>query len=284
MQTKTLTTSPEITEEAKFVINKHLKYLALKFVAFFGIANVAILYTAYELVVERAAKSAESAAVNRVESMKSRWDSLSTIATENVGIALQDVGRVKEQIDSINKDILGIEKINTEKLRKNLDLISMSPNQIEDLLATKAISSELDNKLSKLIKNQEHTEAKIIRLKIPTGLVAAFSSSYCPDGWSEYVPAYGRFIRGIDPTGIIDPSGSRQPGSIQEHQISSHSHGGVITTSIGNDGIPNSSYNVGRIGKSTHSATGNNKITTTLNEGGKETRPVNVSLLFCAKD
>ena len=36
---------------------------------------------------------------------------------------------------------------------------------------------------------------------VPSGMVAAFNLTACPSGWTEYTPAYGRFIRGIDKSG-----------------------------------------------------------------------------------
>ena len=54
----------------------------------------------------------------------------------------------------------------------------------------------------------------------PAGAVIAFNRSGCPAGWSEYGPARGRFIRGIDKSGEnTDPSGQRAPGNTQEDAI-----------------------------------------------------------------
>ena len=54
----------------------------------------------------------------------------------------------------------------------------------------------------------------------PRGAVIAFNLSSCPGGWSEYVAARGRFIRGIDTTGSdVDPDGRRAPGNTQEDAI-----------------------------------------------------------------
>lgn len=54
----------------------------------------------------------------------------------------------------------------------------------------------------------------------PAGAVIAFNRSGCPAGWSEYGPARGRFIRGIDKSGQnTDPSGQRAPGNTQEDAI-----------------------------------------------------------------
>lgn len=53
-----------------------------------------------------------------------------------------------------------------------------------------------------------------------TGAVIAFNLPACPAGWTEYKPAFGRFIRGIDKSGAkIDPDGERNLESVQEDAI-----------------------------------------------------------------
>jgi len=55
-----------------------------------------------------------------------------------------------------------------------------------------------------------------IGIGVPTGTIAAFEASSCPAGWSEYTPARGRFLRGIDTlAGGIDPDGTRSAGGTQ---------------------------------------------------------------------
>jgi len=54
---------------------------------------------------------------------------------------------------------------------------------------------------------------------IPNGTIAAFATASCPSGWAEYTPARGRFLRGIDPTGTLDPDGVRTAGSTQLDQM-----------------------------------------------------------------
>jgi len=52
--------------------------------------------------------------------------------------------------------------------------------------------------------------------------VVAFASETCPPGWTEYQPAYGRFIRGIDKgpdNEKNDPDGQRSSGAIQDDAI-----------------------------------------------------------------
>lgn len=51
---------------------------------------------------------------------------------------------------------------------------------------------------------------------VPTGTIAAFAAASCPDGWAEYTPARGRFLRGIDNGAGIDGAGTRAPGHQQE--------------------------------------------------------------------
>ena len=50
----------------------------------------------------------------------------------------------------------------------------------------------------------------------------AFNPASCPSGWSEYVAARGRFLRGIDSTGANDSV--RAAGNIQNDALGSHSH------------------------------------------------------------
>lgn len=53
-----------------------------------------------------------------------------------------------------------------------------------------------------------------------TGAVIAFNLTACPAGWTDYAPAYGRFIRGVDKSGQrVDADGQRTPGNTQEDAI-----------------------------------------------------------------
>jgi len=109
-----------------------------------------------------------------------------------------------------------------------------------------------------------------------TGAIVSFNSAQCPSGWEEFVPAYGRFIRGIDKSGIIDPDGNRNPGGLQEDAIKEHTH------NLPNNNILYSGANGGP-----HSPwVGGNGIGKTggIVEGhGIETRPKNVALLYCLR-
>jgi hypothetical protein len=54
---------------------------------------------------------------------------------------------------------------------------------------------------------------------IPAGTISAFASTTCPTGWSEYTPARGRFLRGIDNGAGNDADGTRAPGATQGDAI-----------------------------------------------------------------
>ncbi len=108
----------------------------------------------------------------------------------------------------------------------------------------------------------------------PQNAVMAFKLDRCPNGWSDYTPAYGRFIRGLDKSGSrIDPDGQRQLDSLQPDMIKKHAHSvGFTRESDGRAWHPRQ-HNGSRSG-------GNNSSET----GGPETRPKNVALLYCIKD
>lgn len=129
------------------------------------------------------------------------------------------------------------------------------------------------------IKEQSKQIEVLIRL-IPSGAVLAFELEDCPEPeWKEYEKAYGRFIRGIDKKGSgIDPEGRRVLGSPQNHALAAHSHT-----------RPNDVYDVGSFSDDSgvsygrHFGFGFKNPPRTGIEGGEETRPVNVALLYCER-
>lgn len=135
----------------------------------------------------------------------------------------------------------------------------------------------------------------------PPKSVLAFAANSCPEGWTDYVPAYGRFIRGIDKNKEpVDKGGKRKVGDIQQEQVGSHTHKySRVTAFYGHN------YSGGQMGWATvpksgealrHSGEGgdgSNKyragvrtaIENTESMSSKiENRPVNVSLLYCIKN
>lgn len=112
---------------------------------------------------------------------------------------------------------------------------------------------------------------------VPSWIVSSFNLSSCPEGWSEYTPAYGRFIRWIDKSGTsIDPSGQRALWNIQNDAFWSHNH----YTSFHND-----DWNWrGWWNRSLEDDDGGWYNVNTSSTWDSETRPKNVALLYCQKD
>lgn len=141
------------------------------------------------------------------------------------------------------------------------------------LPARKDTIHELQEKVERL--------SNLVEDLAPLQRVVAFTSKECPLGWKEYAPAYGRFIRGIDRSGQkIDPDGERPIGHIQNENVGAHSHsykggGAAGTTSADKGGDRNGLWHDGDSGQSSNR-------TTHSNPNG-ETRPDNVSLLYCIK-
>lgn len=117
---------------------------------------------------------------------------------------------------------------------------------------------------------------------IPKNSVMAFNQETCPEGWSDFTPAYGRFVRGIDRNNApLDPAGERTVGSLQLDALAEHTH-----TTTGLKQYPSWSSQeligeaTGFAGAMHPSVGGYAEISST---GDKEARPVNVALLYCVK-
>jgi hypothetical protein len=115
------------------------------------------------------------------------------------------------------------------------------------------------------------------------GSVMAFECETCPPGWKEYIPAWGRFIRGIDNSadGNVDPDGKRVPGSSQEDKLAMHDHS--INHQLVTHGGKKPNLEGG--GKyRVHWKNGNDVETEKNKDGIEETRPKNIALLYCIKE
>ncbi|QLF72049.1 hypothetical protein FE840_020645 (plasmid) [Peteryoungia desertarenae] len=111
---------------------------------------------------------------------------------------------------------------------------------------------------------------QVMGVGIPAGTISAFASTTCPTGWSEYTPARGRFLRGIDNGAGNDPDGTRAPGAVQADELRSHSH---------SFGIPAGTFGAyGLVDSNNASSTG---FYNTQATGGAETRPKNVAVTYC---
>ena len=121
----------------------------------------------------------------------------------------------------------------------------------------------------------------ILRPDIPARAVVSFNLEECPEQWQVYERAYGRFVRGIDPREEknIDPDGARSPGEHQEDAIQEHHHTRRYHESGKRAGgeHPDFEYQTPK----------GNKVfaTTQITDArvSEETRPKNVSLLYCEK-
>jgi len=120
---------------------------------------------------------------------------------------------------------------------------------------------------------------------IPAGTISAFASTTCPTGWSEYTPARGRFLRGIDNGAGNDPDGTRSPGITQTDAIKSHTHtlrynnaGNANDYGSGGNYLTSKNSGLTRISSPGSDIRTGNMID---NTGETETRPVNVAVTFC---
>jgi len=125
---------------------------------------------------------------------------------------------------------------------------------------------------------------------VPNGTIAAFAAATCPTGWTEYAPAYGRFLRGIDKSGTsIDPSGLRAPGNIQTQATAKnglgltdpgHSHS-VTGDATGTDNVVGVDAGAASTGGNYSGIINGSATGITLGSSDAETRPVNVAVLYC---
>jgi len=118
---------------------------------------------------------------------------------------------------------------------------------------------------------------QVMGVGIPAGTISAFASTTCPTGWSEYTPARGRFLRGIDNGAGNDSDGTRVPGATQSDTFKSHTHNpnsGVAFIVSGETGANLAWSAAGSNMGGTHNGA-------TAATGESETRPKNVAVTFC---
>jgi hypothetical protein len=199
----------------------------------------------------------------------------------------QYLEQIKDSIALIAKAEANAENavINSQKFITNLASIEERANAILVKLTSieknsNTQSINLDKKTLDALKNNLVND--IASIEMPPKAIIAFNLVNCPQGWNEYVPAYGRFLRGIDKTGRGDSDGIRLPGHLQESSILKHSHGigvnGADTTTV----VPGGATQ--RLAHFKNDGYGGGGQKRTGSEGGNEIRPKNVALLFCIKD
>ncbi|GAD00802.1 hypothetical protein [Agarivorans albus] len=194
----------------------------------------------------------------------------------------QYLEQIKDSIGNIARAEANAETaaINAQKLISNLTAQEERANLILSKLSTieKDSSNQVvelnDNNMEKL---QKGLASEYEKFQMPSGAVISFNLARCPKGWKEFEPAYGRFVRGIDKTGRIDPDGVRLSGNIQNDMFSQHDHGGNYSffQPAGAGGADHKNLMIqGGVGAQSFKLQSN---------GGIETRPKNVALLYCEK-
>jgi hypothetical protein len=132
--------------------------------------------------------------------------------------------------------------------------------------------------------------------KMPVGTIVAYRGIIAPDGWlicdgtkidaehkdlrrmvGESTPnLQGRFLRGLDPSGTIDPEGkTRALGSQQEDKLKRHQHQYTLATR----------QDAGKSGPDAPDVMAIHKtaVTDLNSDGADETRPKNVAVNFIIK-
>lgn len=131
---------------------------------------------------------------------------------------------------------------------------------------------DIANQYQASIKEFEEIKAQL------KGAVIAFNKK-CPQGYSRFSKADGRFIRGIDDGNTVDPEGPRKLGSIQDDAFEKHRHG--LKDSGKADWEESKYRSAQRVGDGSE---GVGFYTSYAGEEHTETRPKNVALYYCEKD
>lgn len=112
-------------------------------------------------------------------------------------------------------------------------------------------------------------EAREAALK---GSVVAYEASSCPVGYQPYEKAFGRFVRGLDLRGELDPD--RTVGDLQDDELAAHVHTEQRARMSG-DRAGTGRDNFNAVERQAHQTVQSGST------GGAETRPKNVALLYC---
>ena len=135
-----------------------------------------------------------------------------------------------------------------------------------------------------------------VQVAAPRDSVLAFDLPSCPNGWSKYAPAIGRFVRGVDPS-----TGGRQTSTFEDDALQGHTFGdGGDKILRWNPSHTTDDPGNGYSGMQTtgvfapngfNPAFGNTADAKIVGDGthgtprvADETRPKNVALLYCKKE
>ena len=124
----------------------------------------------------------------------------------------------------------------------------------------------------------EYMEERL-RVSSPQEVILAVASDNCPEGWIDYAPAYGRFVRGIDKSNAkVDLDGMRKFGTHQGDMVKKHTHKAEYRRGKDND-----SNGGGHNHKVTDVTKAETITTDNCTNCGGENRPKNIALLYCQK-
>jgi hypothetical protein len=173
--------------------------------------------------------------------------------------------------------------VNSPEIRQQIN--SLVGTQTDDFV--KSVSGDIQDQLAELVKSEVKAakgldaDALIRNAVLPIGTIVAFNARQCPTGWEVFVPAEGRFLRGIDPAGD-----NRSPGSIQADAFQGHIHNisSITSKDHGSKDQTPHGYASGAYGLLVNQTTG---VSSDGSFGpariANETRPKNVAVLFCEK-
>lgn len=203
-------------------------------------------------------------------SVSCSWDTNSSLEDNNDAIKNKTLLLSWDK----NGDVGGVLKCNRKKSDKEAIILLSSIKDGKHMSFVWEAYKDHE-KYSTVKEISERIDSINNKINTMQSAVVGFKSSTCPAGWVEYVPAYGRFLRGIDKSNTkIDPEGIRDAGALQEDLVKRHSHEIKMPAKWGDKsgGVAGFGIDNGSLGIQT---------TNTQESGGDETRPKNVAVLYC---
>jgi len=198
----------------------------------------------------------------------------------------------KARVTFKNKIIDATNEIDQEMkkaIKVKFDSISITldeklESQFNTKVREKLLNEIIDNTDSTSILNELNNKVKLLKSQINTfnNSVLGFISDKCPTGWKTYEPAFGRFLRGTDLSNTsIDPDGIRVSSintpNLQNDLFKKHNHKGsysiLYPSGVGSQAHANLMVRGGK----------DSQEFKLISNGGSETRPKNVAVLFCIK-
>jgi hypothetical protein len=175
--------------------------------------DVAALNSEIAALAKRLADLEENLPARRFAHPPARKRKSTAILTSFVVISLALVFVIWENTSPVHSQNAARDSL-TIDLKGNVGIGTTNPGAMLD------VNGEVRARTASILETVKFSDGTTQSTAAPpAGAVIAFNRSNCPAGWSEYAPARGRFIRGIDKSGQTDPSGTRNPGNTQEDAI-----------------------------------------------------------------